>query len=131
MIKEKLKKIYLNWKGIEFFNSIKNVIYILSTLLSIVFIFTSSNSPQSYLVFGMSIILTFLQFLKEDKESAKKYEEIFEKVISGKKISSYKEWVDFLDRTHGLSPLYLLIIGKIGYNKKFKEVINGAKIQTT
>lgn len=123
MRNENLQKVYLNWKGIELFNNLKYIVYILSFILSIIFIFTSSKSSQSFFVFGISIILLFSQFLKENKEPAKKYRAIFEKINSGKKISNYKEWIDFLDRTYGLNSLYLWVIGKCGYNKKFEAEI--------
>ena len=124
MIKEKLKDLFLNWKGLEFIHSFKSVLKPILIVLSIVFIFISL-SIQNYYILGASLVLLFLQILSDNnKEYFLKYKEIFEVVKDGKNYSNYKSWINFLEKTKGLNSFYKWGYG-FCFNKKFHKVMEG------
>ena len=120
---KKIKKVYLNWKGIIISDNIKSIAYIISFILSIVFVFISAKSPPSFFVFGITLILVFSLFLKEKREYRKKYEDIFEQIKTGKDTKNIREWIDFLERNSSLPNWFLWTVGKLGQNKKFERIM--------
>ena len=118
MSDERLKDLFLNWKGLEIISNLKGV----CILLSIIFIFISITISNVYLAF-ISLIILFLQILSDNKEYSLKYKEIFEKVKDGKKFEDFKDWIKFLDKTKGLGPFSKWVFNKF-YHKELKG-ING------
>ena len=115
-----LKDLYLNWKWLELMHGIKSLLKVVIIILSIIFIYISFQI-QNYYVLGASLILIFLQVPSENnKEYYLKYKELFHKVQSGNKIQSYKEWIEFLEKTKGINWVHKAIIGLV-YNKRFKD----------
>ena len=117
---EKLRDLFLNWKGLEFIHSLKSISKLVITMLSIIFIIISLKI-QNYYVLAASLILFFLQILSENnKEYYLKYKEIFENVYKGNRHQTYKSWIDFLEKTRGLTSIYKWFFG-LFFNKKFEE----------
>lgn len=126
MKNERLKDLFLNWKGLEFIHSLKSIFKWIIIILSIIFIFVSLRI-QNYYVLGVSLILLFLQVLSENnKEYYLKYKELFEKIRDGRKYEAYKEWIQFLEKTKGLNSIYRYII-ELYYKKECDGMIKRAK----
>lgn len=122
MKNEKIKKIYLNWKGLEFLYSLKCYLKWIIVILSIIFIFISLKI-QNYYILGGSLILIFLQLLSESKKDYfLKYESLFEKLKKSKENKSDKEWLDFLENTSALNSIQRWFFN-IFLSKKFKKEI--------
>lgn len=121
MTNEKIRQVYLNWKGLELIRSIKSIFYVILFVLSVIFLFVSM-STQSYFIFGISLILLFLQLSENNKEYSLKYQELFERLKSKDKLTkSDEEWIKFLGKTKGLNSFNLWIVGKLTFNKKFEK----------
>ncbi|MFW5982929.1 MAG: hypothetical protein ACOCQ4_00360 [bacterium] len=126
MSKEKLKDLYINWKGLEFLHSIKCVLKFVIIILSIIFVFISLKI-QSDFILGISLILLFLQILSENnKEYFLKYKAIYEKIQKGNNINAYKDWINFLEKTKGLNSFYKWVFKKI-FNRSFEQKQNELK----
>ena len=123
MTEEKLKDLYLNWKGLEFMHSAGKIFNWIIIILSLIFMFISL-SVNNYYVFGVSLIFFFLQISSNGKKDYYlKYKEVFEKINSGKKIGPYNEWIKFLENTSGLNSFSKGFFG-LFFNSKFKKIIS-------
>jgi len=114
---KKIQEIYLNWKGLEFIHSCKQVSKTILIALSIVFIIISVGIDNQYILAG-SLIVLFLQILSENnKEYYLKYKDIYERIKKeGINIDS-KEWIDFLEKTKGINSFYKYIFRKMFLRK--------------
>jgi hypothetical protein len=122
MNKERLRDLFLNWKGLEFNHGLKGVSRIILIALSIIFTIVSFTI-QNYYFLSISLIILFLQILSENnKEYYLKYKDLFEKVKLGKEHRTDKEWTDFLEKTKGLNSIYKWILNKI-LDKKFRDEV--------
>ena len=111
MTNENLYDLFLNWKGLEFIHSLKSLFKWLIIALSIIFVFISVTI-QNYFVLGISLVLLFLQVLSENnKEYYLKYKDLFDKVKTGGRYQTYKEWIEFLEKTKGLNSIYKWFFG--------------------
>ncbi len=129
MNEEKLRDLFLNWKGLELTYSLKSIFKWAIIVLSILFIFISIKI-QNYYIMGASLILIFLQVLSENnKEYYLKYKEIFEESIKGKETEEHKNWINFLEKTSGLNSVYKWFFGLI-FNKEFKKLLEKEEAST-
>jgi len=118
---KKLYELYLNWKELEFIHSLKYLSKIVLIFLSIAFVIVSVKINNIYFLLA-SLIVLFLQILSENnQEHYLKYKEIFEKIDGGKKYSTYKEWINFLEKTKGMNSLYRWFFG-LYFKKRFNEL---------
>ena len=95
-------------------------------MLSIIFIIISLKI-QNYYVLGASLTFIFLQLIAEnDKDHYLKYKELFEKVKNGKKFSTYKDWICFLEKTKGLNSICRWMVG-LHFNREFDKLMKEEK----
>jgi len=121
MKNEKIEDLYIKWKGLKFLHSMKFLSYWFVTILSIVFLFISIVI-QNYWIFGISIILLFLQRQNNPKDLYTKYKSLYDEVKKHKKITkSNREWIDFLDKVDGLNGIHEWFFKKIYRTLKKKK----------
>lgn len=122
MINQKIKDVYLNWKGLAFIHGLKSIIKWFVIILSLVFTFVSLTI-QNYYILGTSLILFFLQILSENKKDYYlKYEKLFEKLKTRKETAIDREWLGFLESTSGLNSIQKWLF-ELFLNTKFKKEI--------
>jgi len=117
---EKLRDLYLNWKGLELVHSLKYLSRIMLITLSIIFIIVSVKINNTYILIA-SLVVLFLQILSENnKEYYLKYGEIFERLKHKKESKADRELIQFLEKVSGLNSVQKWVFG-LYFNRKFKQ----------